>query len=163
MQVIAENVEVLLVALAVAMAIRTFFLQPFKIPTGSMQPTLFGVNSENLLGDKSFVRPTGWERVKEWFERNFLCSCRGAGGRSGGFGRSNEKVSDLQSHADDHHRGRDADDVVSARTMVKGPPGRGSRSHTEGGFGPGIMSIVKATTWSYLEGQRPEIICLWTG
>jgi signal peptidase I len=33
-----ENVEVLLVALAVAMAIRTFFLQPFKIPTGSMQP-----------------------------------------------------------------------------------------------------------------------------
>ncbi len=41
-----ENVEVLLVALAVAMAIRTFFLQPFKIPTGSMQPTLFGVTSE---------------------------------------------------------------------------------------------------------------------
>jgi|SRR5581483_10576357 signal peptidase I len=40
---IRENVEVLLVALAVAMAIRTFFLQPFKIPTGSMQPTLFGV------------------------------------------------------------------------------------------------------------------------
>ena len=34
-----ETVEVLLVALSVAMAIRTFFLQPFKIPTGSMQPT----------------------------------------------------------------------------------------------------------------------------
>jgi len=34
-----------LVALAVAMGIRTFFLQPFKIPTGSMQPTLFGVTS----------------------------------------------------------------------------------------------------------------------
>jgi signal peptidase I len=41
-----ENVEVLLVALAVAMAIRTFFLQPFKIPTGSMQPTLFGITSD---------------------------------------------------------------------------------------------------------------------
>jgi signal peptidase I len=45
---IRENVEVLLVALSVAMAIRTFFLQPFKIPTGSMQPTLFGVTYEDL-------------------------------------------------------------------------------------------------------------------
>src|SRR5271154_5544515 len=62
-----ENVEVLLVALAVAMAIRTFFVQPFKIPTGSMQPTLFGVTSKNLLNRPDFKIPTGWERVKEWF------------------------------------------------------------------------------------------------
>src|SRR2546426_1465299 len=44
-----ENIEVLLVALAVAMAIRTFFLQPFKIPTGSMQPTLYGITDKNLI------------------------------------------------------------------------------------------------------------------
>jgi signal peptidase I len=65
-----ENVEVLLVALAVAMGIRTFFVQPFKIPTGSMQPTLFGVTSQNYLGrggDPKFIIPTGLERVKEWF------------------------------------------------------------------------------------------------
>src|SRR6266404_6048159 len=62
-----ENVEVLLVALAVAMGIRTFFLQPFKIPTGSMQPTLFGVTSEDLLKHPDFKRPTGWGAVKEWF------------------------------------------------------------------------------------------------
>jgi signal peptidase I len=61
-----ENVEVLLVALAVAMGIRTFFLQPFKIPTGSMQPTLYGVTSTNVITDKSFEIPAGWARVEDW-------------------------------------------------------------------------------------------------
>ena len=88
-----ENVEVLLVALAVAMGIRTFFLQPFKIPTGSMQPTLYGVNStpdfsrstidysadrpsiEAQVREQARLRdalqiPHGWQRVKEWFEGN---------------------------------------------------------------------------------------------
>jgi signal peptidase I len=84
-----ENVEVLLVALAVAMGIRTFFLQPFKIPTGSMQPTLYGVTSTPDFTpiylqlrqgsvDKSKIQaemaeqlnsvkiPNGWQRVKDW-------------------------------------------------------------------------------------------------
>ncbi|MCX6922464.1 MAG: signal peptidase I [Verrucomicrobia bacterium] len=63
-----ENVEVLLVALAVAMGIRTFFLQPFKIPTGSMQPTLYGVTSQNLINEPNFKIPTGLARVRQWFE-----------------------------------------------------------------------------------------------
>src|SRR5208282_5937914 len=54
-----ENVEVLLVALG----IRTFFLQPFKIPTGSMQPTLFGVTSTPDFGQIYFLQGENADQV----------------------------------------------------------------------------------------------------
>ena len=41
-----EWTETIIVALGAAMAIRAFFFQPFKIPTGSMQPTLNGIITE---------------------------------------------------------------------------------------------------------------------
>ncbi len=43
---IRENVEIFVVAIVVAMGFRTYFIQPFKIPTGSMQPTLYGISAE---------------------------------------------------------------------------------------------------------------------
>lgn len=41
--VLKENIEVLFVAVVIAMGIRAYFIQQFKIPTGSMQPTLNGI------------------------------------------------------------------------------------------------------------------------
>lgn len=66
---IRENVEVFLVAVVVAMAVRTYFLQPFKIPTGSMQPTLYGIHSpsaEHPPGEDTAVPKPPPLNVLEW-------------------------------------------------------------------------------------------------
>ena len=49
---LGENVEVLFTAIIIALGIRAYFLQPFKIPTGSMQPTLNGVTATMIATDK---------------------------------------------------------------------------------------------------------------
>jgi signal peptidase I len=41
-----ENVEFFLVAAIIVLGIRTYFLQPFKIPTNSMWPTYYGMTPE---------------------------------------------------------------------------------------------------------------------
>lgn len=39
----SENIEAIVVAVALAVGFQAYFLKPFKIPTGSMQPTLYGM------------------------------------------------------------------------------------------------------------------------
>lgn len=43
-----ENVEVMFVAIVIALGLRAYYLQPFRIPTGSMQPTLNGIIGQPL-------------------------------------------------------------------------------------------------------------------
>lgn len=66
-----ENLEILIVAVGVAMACRTYFIQPFKIPTGSMQPTLHGILYESReprgLLDHLPLNAVRWLVTGDWY------------------------------------------------------------------------------------------------
>lgn len=66
-----ENLEIIVVALAVAMAFRTYFVQPFKIPTSSMSPTLYGIHYEPCakpgVTDYMPLNMAKWLTTGEWY------------------------------------------------------------------------------------------------
>ncbi len=68
-----ENAEVLLVAMGIAMAFRAYVAQPFKIPTGSMQPTLYGIHFSprpyQAWRDAYPMRLANWLVTGEWYTR----------------------------------------------------------------------------------------------
>lgn len=61
-----ENVEVMFVAIVIALGLRAYYLQPFRIPTGSMMPTLNGINGTPLPEAEWPALPT---RLAEWAHR----------------------------------------------------------------------------------------------
>lgn len=66
-----ERLETIVVAAAVAMSVRTYFVQPFKIPTGSMQPTLNGIRvyeqKERRVMDYPPLSYVGWALFGEGY------------------------------------------------------------------------------------------------
>ena len=57
-----ENIEVFLVAAAVVLAFRSFFFQPMAIPSGSAQPTFWGIVAEDLKLKENATIPSGLKR-----------------------------------------------------------------------------------------------------
>mgnify|MGYP002917935259 FL=1 len=56
---LAENVEVLFVILAIFLGLRCYVVQPFRIPTGSMQPSLNGIRAVPQEGDPTLMKKIG--------------------------------------------------------------------------------------------------------
>ena len=66
-----ENVEAIVVAVALAVGFQAYFLKPFKIPTGSMQPTLYGMTGHPTDDPtpNPLVRAVGFVQLgRVWFD-----------------------------------------------------------------------------------------------
>lgn len=61
---VEENIEVFFVAIVVALGLRAYVVQPFRIPTGSMQPTLNGIIATPLASTDDF--PSLPSRSLQW-------------------------------------------------------------------------------------------------
>src|SRR4051812_3577825 len=65
---VRENIKEIMVPITTIMAFTSFFLQLTKTPTGSMQPTLFGITGENLLDKNPAEKIPGFlGRVKDYW------------------------------------------------------------------------------------------------
>jgi len=59
-----ENVEMIVVAAILAIGFRSFFFQPFKIPTNSMYPSYYGMTDVVYTDEKP--EPSRWAKLKNY-------------------------------------------------------------------------------------------------
>lgn len=61
---LTENVEVMFVIFAIFLGLRAYVVQPFRIPTGSMQPSLNGIRAIDMTGkDEPNALNRAWDMV----------------------------------------------------------------------------------------------------
>lgn len=68
-----DNIEALTVAIVVAIVLKHFLVEAYKIPTGSMQPTLLGLDVRHVPREPR----NRVERALLWFEENVVERVRG--------------------------------------------------------------------------------------
>ncbi|HCC20780.1 MAG TPA: signal peptidase I [Verrucomicrobiales bacterium] len=67
-----ENLEVLFVAIVIALGLRTYVVQPFRIPTGSMQPTLNGIVATSMVSTDEFPNMAARQLQRLSHGRNYV-------------------------------------------------------------------------------------------
>lgn len=70
-----EWLDILVVSVSVAMAFRAYFYEPFNIPTGSMQPTLYGNHSESISPQEMTAWDSGPQRWLKWLVTGKTYEC----------------------------------------------------------------------------------------
>ncbi len=143
-------------AIAVAMAFRAYFIQPFKIPTGSMQPTLYGIHFEPKdapdLSDRMPLKLFKVAVLGTWY-REIRADVSGAIEEAGH--RENERVYCIGRHeyfipTKWNERFRLGDQVEKGQVLASGYQINGDHV------------FVNMLRWNFLRPKRGEIIVFET-
>jgi signal peptidase I len=168
-----ENFDVLVVAISVAMAFRAYFYQPFKIPTGSMQPTLYGIHSEPrdpseaMFLDRQPFKFAKWLVTGESF-KVVRSRCRGTALFSSGDGRKPGYMSVVVA-GEPHYVPNDALEFDAYRRPIglKGGIRSGATVKPGDVLWSGVVIsgdfvFVNRWTWNFCHPKRGEVMVFST-